>query len=85
MDSSICSAALCLITCLLISAGSRGAVSQRGTLVAKWRTELRVAVGSEPLPRIFAGKIEFKSSQPITSLWFTDNNTIVATFLTRKG
>ena len=79
-------AALFLIMCLISSAAARVALAQRGVLLAKWRTDLRPAVGSKPLPRVFTSRsgIELKY-QPITSLWFTDNNTIAATFLTRES
>jgi hypothetical protein len=53
------------------------------TVTPKWRTNLRSAIGSAPLGQVFGRTREYKAL-PRTSLWFTDDNTIVATLVTRE-
>jgi hypothetical protein len=61
------------------------AVAQHNEPVtAKWRVDIRPAIGGTPLPVVWGRVQEFKGP-PKTSLWFTDNNTLIATFVTREG
>ena len=48
-----------------------------------WNTDLHAAVGSLPLGLI-VGQGHETTLQPKTSLWFCDNDTIVATFVTQE-
>lgn len=50
----------------------------------KWRISLKSAIGSPPLGKVF-GRVQEYKALPRTSLWFTDNNTLVATFVIREG
>jgi hypothetical protein len=75
--------ALFLFVHSLISATGAAAAPQRASITAKWREDLRAAVGSVPLGLVVGHGHETKL-QPKTSLWFLDNNTIVATFVTRE-
>ena len=77
------SAARFLFLCLLNSAFATGTEMQLASVTAKWGADLRSAVGSTPLPYEYSGHYEIKDA-PVTSLWFTDNDTIVATFVTHK-
>jgi len=84
------SMAVIAVACFLIS--RTRAVPQHETVVAskhetvspKWRTDLRSVIGSAPLGVVYGRAREYKAL-PRTSLWFTDNKTIVATFVTRAG
>jgi hypothetical protein len=75
--------------CLAIESGL---VTQHETVVAslhesvvpQWHTDLRSAIKSAPLGPFFAGEGEYKAL-PHLSLWFTDNDTIVATFVTQES
>jgi len=49
-----------------------------------WRTDLRSAIGTAPVGVVWGGVQEYKG-RPKTSLWFADDNTIVATFVIRDG
>ena len=69
---------LCFLTCALAIAAP-----EEKTIVPAWRVELRGALGSSPVPASF-GRIGEYKGQPVTSLWFTDDDTIVATFVTRE-
>jgi hypothetical protein len=60
------------------------AAPQTQSITAKWSADLRPAVGSAPLGLVLGGGHESHNG-PMTSLWFLDNNTIVATFVTREG
>jgi hypothetical protein len=58
--------------------------TQHGLLIPKWRTDLRAAIGSAPIPYSFGGRIEVKG-EPVTSLHFIDNYTLVATFVVHES
>lgn len=75
--------ALFLLVHSVISARGAAAAPQRASITAKWSVDLRSAVGSAPLGLVVGHGHETKL-QPKTSLWFLDNNTIVATFVTRE-
>lgn len=51
---------------------------------ASWRVDLHSVIGSAPLPYLFPSKYETKG-WPVISLWFTEDNTIAATFVTATG
>ena len=82
-------AVISVLTCFLNS-GSAAAPQQRSTeaghetVTLQWRTNLRSAIGSAPIWEDLGSSVESKA-RPRTSLWFTDNRTIVATFVTREG
>lgn len=80
------SAVLFAVACSLISGSAAAPVitPKHETVTPKWRTNLRSVIGSAPLGQVFGRTREYKAL-PRTSLWFTDNNTIVATLVTREG
>jgi hypothetical protein len=68
-----------------LSSPSRPTVdTANGAITAKWSADLRAAVGSVPLGLV-VGHGHETHSQPRTSLWFLDADTIIATFVTREG
>jgi hypothetical protein len=89
MALSTWSGVLFAIACFLNS-GSTSAVQHEAvfapkheTVIPKWRTDLRSAIESVPLGEVFGRVREYKAL-PRTSLWFTNNNTIVTTLVTRE-
>lgn len=56
-----------------------GAANQ--TIAAKWTSDLRPAIGGEPLGLVVGLKREWQG-KPETSLWFLDDGTVVATYVT---
>jgi hypothetical protein len=78
------SVALILWTCFLTSAIGPTVAPQGASITAKWRADLRAAVGSAPLGLV-VGRGRETHAQPRTSLWFLPNNRIVATFVIREG
>ena len=78
----ISSAALFLLAHLLTSDG-RTPETASGTVTAKWSANLRPTIGSAPLGQMFGRKRE-RQGLPQTSLWFLDDGTIVATFVTQE-
>jgi hypothetical protein len=58
--------------------------SKREVMTLKWRVDLHSAVGGTLVPYVFGGKYEIKGA-PEQSLWFTNNNTVVVTFVVREG
>ncbi|MGA8501284.1 MAG: hypothetical protein WB683_07030 [Candidatus Sulfotelmatobacter sp.] len=58
-----------------------GAANQ--TIAAKWTADLRPAIGGEPLGLVLGRKRE-RQGKPKTSLWFLDDGTVVATYVTRE-
>ena len=78
------SAVLFAVACFLASASGSTAARHNETVTPKWRVNIRAAIGSTPLPVLF-GPVQQYQGRPSTSLWFTDNNTIIATFVTRAG
>lgn len=81
---SISSTALFAIACFLSSATGAAVAQHNEPVTAKWRVDIRPAIGGTPLPVVWGRVQEFKGP-PKTSLWFTDNNTLIATFVTREG
>lgn len=79
----ISSAALFLLAHFLSSPGGPAADTVSGTITPTWILDLRPAVGSEPLGLV-VGRGHETRLQPKTSLWFVDNNTVVATFVTHE-
>lgn len=73
-----------------LSSGMRGASTRTNAapkhdvVQASWRVDLRPAIGGPPLPYVFPSPYETKG-QPVKSLWFTDDNTVVATFVTASS
>jgi len=59
-------------------------MAQHLPVAPAWRTDVHAAIGGAPLGSVWGGRQEYKG-RPITSLWFTDNNTIVASFVTRDS
>jgi hypothetical protein len=60
------------------------AVSLREILAPKWRVDLRPSLGSAPVGQVHGRGREY-IGVPKSSLWFIDNNTVVATLVTRDG
>jgi hypothetical protein len=60
------------------------AVPKREVMTPKWRVDLRSVIGGTPVPNVFGGNYEIKGA-PEQSLWFTNNDTVVATFVVREG
>jgi len=86
MDLSISSAVLFLLLRFLTNNASEGAVTSQGESISpKWSADLRSAIGSGPIGVVTGGKGHEYEYKPKTSLWFTDNNTIVVTFVTRDS
>lgn len=75
------SSAVSLFLCLLTSAAVATASPRLATVMPAWHVELRSAIGGTPLPYVYGGRYEIKNPLPMTSLWFTDNETLVATFV----
>jgi hypothetical protein len=80
----ISSAALFLLVHFLTSSGSLAPDAVNGTATPKWTVDLHPAVASDPLGSVQGRKREWQG-RPRTSLWFLDNSTILATFITREG
>jgi len=78
------SSAVSSFLCFLISLNLAIAVPQRQAVAPAWRVDLRTAIDGVPLPFVYNGRYEIKGPL-VTSLWFTDNNTIVATFVVRAS
>lgn len=77
------SAALFLLAHFLSNtAGASSTVTSQATS-PKWTTDLRSAVGSDALGTVQGRKREWQG-RPRTSLWFLNNGTILATFITRE-
>jgi hypothetical protein len=71
-----------LVLCFLTSALGIAGTEQQ-TIAPAWRTDLRGALGTSPVPVSF-GHVGEHKGEPVTSLRFTDNDTVVATFVTRE-
>jgi hypothetical protein len=84
MVSKTYSAVVFVIACFLSSASGAAPAQHNEPVTAKWRVDIHAAIGGTPLPVVW-GRIQEYKGRPRTSLWFTDNNTIVATFVTREG
>jgi hypothetical protein len=81
--------ASCAIVCFLTSGSAGGpqnvvAAPKYGKVGPKWRVDLRPAIGSLPLGRV-VGHGHETQGRPVSSLWFLDDNRIVATFVIREG
>jgi hypothetical protein len=86
---SIFSAVLFAIACFLTSGSAslpeQGPhVPKHGATVPQWPVDLRSTVGGVPLGVVVGRGHEIQLS-PQISLWFLDNNTVVATFVVREG
>jgi hypothetical protein len=58
--------------------------SNHQTITPKWHIDLRSTIGNVAVGRTFGRAKEYKAL-PRTSLWFIDNDTIVASFVTYEG
>jgi hypothetical protein len=76
------SSAVSLFLCFLSSVIGAVAVPPGRIVTPAWRVDLRPAIGGVPLPFLYSGRYELKGPL-VTSLWFTDDDTIVATFVLR--
>lgn len=63
--------------------GSTADNAANQTIAAKWTSDLRPVIEGEPLGQMFGLKREIQS-KPTTSLWFLDDGTVVATYVTRE-
>jgi hypothetical protein len=80
----ISSAVLFLLAHLIRSpVGSTAEVAANQTIAARWTSDLRPAIGGEPLGLVLGRKREWQG-KPKTSLWFLDDGTVVATYVTRE-
>lgn len=79
----ISSAALFLLA-LFLNSPSMPPGNTGGAIAAKWTVDLRAAVASDPLGTVQGRKREWQG-RPRTSLWFLDDSTILATFITKEG
>lgn len=78
-----------VVVCFLTSAvvgvlGTGTALTPDETITPEWRTDLRPAVGPDPVRLIVGNRPEIQG-KPQSSLWFIDNNKVVATFVTREN
>lgn len=64
-------------------ASGGSAAPQVGSVSPRWSADLRNVIGSAPIGVVAGGKGHEYIYKPKTSLWFTDNDTLVATFVTR--
>ncbi len=80
----ISSAVLFLLAHLIRSpAGSTADNAANQTIAVRWTSDLRPAIGGEPLGQVFGLKGE-RQGKPTTSLWFLDDGTVIATYVTRE-
>ena len=77
----ISSAALFLLAHFLSSPRVSPVGTPSGAIAASWSADLRPEIGNAPLGLV-VGRGHETRLPPTTSLWFLDNNTIVATFVT---
>ena len=84
--SAVLFAIACFLTSGSASAPLRGTSNtpERGNLEPTWRVDLTSVVGSASLGKVFGRTREYQGL-PQASLWFTSNETLVATFVTREG
>lgn len=78
----ISSAVLFLLAHFLSSPGVPVGNTGGGTITASWSADLHPEIGTVP-QGLVVGRGHETRLQPSTSLWFLDNDTIVATFVTR--
>jgi hypothetical protein len=79
------SAASFLLAHFLTSVWGRFPASQEESISPKWSADLHTAIEGAPLGVVAGGKGHEYEYKPQTSLWFTDNDTIVVTFVIRRG
>lgn len=90
MALSTCWAVLFATACFLTSGSARaplrgtGSTPKHGTVDPTWRSDLTDVVGGVSLGKVF-GRVREYQGLPQASLWFTNNDTLVATFVTREG
>ncbi len=77
------------IACFLISSnlgapGNAFAAPKNEKVLPMWRRDLRPAIAGVPLGRV-VGRGHETRGRPVSSLWFLDDNRIVATFVTHAG
>jgi hypothetical protein len=77
------SVALFLLAHFLSNAPALAVAPSSAPMTMKWSADLQAAVGGAPLGLV-VGHGHETHLQPKTSLWFLDNNTIVATFVIRQ-
>jgi hypothetical protein len=73
-----------LVLLLSLGAGERSVGQQVASIRTKWEVDLRAVIGGAPLG-VIAGHGHETHGKPRTSLWFLDNDTIIASFVTREG
>lgn len=77
--------ALFLLAHFLSSAGRASAAQQGSSASPDWSADVQGVIGSKPVGVVTSGKGHEYERQPKASLWFTDNQTVVVTFVTRPG
>jgi len=73
-----------LLTHLLSSASHGAAGEHVESISAKWTVDLHAAIGSPPIGTVVGAHGHEYKHLPKTSLWFIDNDTVAATFVTRE-
>jgi hypothetical protein len=63
--------------------GSTADLAANQTITARWTSDLRPAIGGDPLGLVPGRKREWQA-KPRTSLWFLDDGTIIATYVTKE-
>lgn len=79
------SAVLFLLVHFLNSVGGGFAAPQVGSVSPTWSADVHSAIGGSPIGVVGGGKGHEYEYQPRTTIWFTDNDTVVTTFATRPG
>jgi hypothetical protein len=79
------SSVVSLLLMHFLSSASQSSVGEHvESISTKWTVDLRAAIGSPPIGMVVGAHGHEYKHLPKTSLWFTDNNTVVATFVTRE-
>ncbi len=73
------------LTLFLSSGYASFAAPQDLSIAPQWSADLATSIGESPIRVIGGGNEHEYEYKPKTSLWFTDNNTVVATFVAREG
>jgi hypothetical protein len=78
-----CAIALFLASCFVgLSSPLAGAADRRQEIKPEWRMDLRPAIRNSPVPTIITRQEAV--GKPESSLWFTTDNTVVATFVVHR-
>jgi hypothetical protein len=85
-DLSICSVALFLFLHFLNNAAAQYNAQRQATpITPAWSADVRGILEDPPVRTVVGARGHEYEHAPKTSLWFVDDNTVVATFVIRKG